>query len=79
MKHKLSIAFTLMLSLCLTGCPESSFTDMGKHLYETAKMAELEEDDEQARELYQKILDKFPGTHYAELAKTRLKAMDQKK
>ena len=79
MKHKLLIALTLMLSLCLTGCPESSFTDMGKSLYETGKMKELENNDEEARALYQEILDKFPDTHYADLAQTRLKVMDQQK
>lgn len=67
----LFLAFALALSAC-TG-------DGGKQLYETAKFEEVQNNREHARELYEEIVKKHPGSEYAKKAAERLKELKDKK
>lgn len=49
--------------------------DGGKELYETARFEEQQHNTGHARQLYEEIVRKHPGTDYATRAAERLQAM----
>lgn len=66
------ILFTLVVSAALfAGC-----ADKAKELYETARLEELQRNHSHARELYRRILDSYPGSQYAPMARERLAGLD---
>lgn len=60
----------ILTALMLGGCSDSA-----KELFETAKLEELQNSTEHARQLYQEIIEKHPDSKFAALAKQRLEAM----
>ncbi|MBW2196195.1 MAG: hypothetical protein JRF37_11860 [Deltaproteobacteria bacterium] len=53
------------------GCSGSTPED----LFDTAKLEELQDNHEHARELYQQIIEKYPESEYAKQSKERLTKM----
>jgi TolA-binding protein len=72
-----SIAMALVLAVfaCFLACSG----DGGKQLYETAKFEEVQNNRDHARELYEDILKKYPGSEYAKKAEEGLNALKEKK
>jgi len=68
-------ALTIMLATALSGCSGNG----GKELFDTAKLEELQDNDEHARQLYQEIIDHYPETEYARKAQERLSALQESK
>ena len=50
-----------------------------EELFETAKLEELQNGPDHARELYQEIVDKYPESEYAKKARERLSALKMTK
>ncbi len=48
-----------------------------QELYKTAKLEELQNNPEHARQLYQEIIKKYPKSEYAKNAKNRLSALQK--
>jgi outer membrane protein assembly factor BamD (BamD/ComL family) len=70
----------VLLSLLLFAFTLSACTgDGGKQLYETAKFEEVQNNREHARELYEEIVKKHPGSEYAKKAAERLTELKDKK
>ncbi|BCR04013.1 hypothetical protein DESUT3_10820 [Desulfuromonas versatilis] len=61
----------LCLGLALAGCG-----DKAKDLYETAQLEERQYNPDHAAALYRQILDKHPGSPYAEKAQQRLTELE---
>lgn len=61
----------LVLLLALGGCGG----DGAAELLETARLEELQNNPTHARQLYQEIVDKYPGTPQAGTAAARLREM----
>jgi len=53
--------------------------DKGKELFETARFEEVQHNQEHAVQLYREILEKYPGSDYAEKAGKRLSEISQAK
>jgi TolA-binding protein len=60
----------LALLVALSGCGEGA-----KELLDTAQLEELQNNRTHARELYQEIADRYPGTAEAKTAAERLRAL----
>ena len=71
------IILTLMMicSLAVSGCSGNS----AKELFETAKLEELQNNQEHAGQLYEQIIKKYPNSEYAKSAQERLSALQEKK
>jgi TolA-binding protein len=67
----LAVIFALSFSAC-SG-------DGGKQLYETAAFEEIQKNREHAKELYEEIVKKYPGSDYAKKAEARLKELSEKR
>ena len=65
------LALFMSVALTLTACSGNN----AEELFETAKLEELQNAPDHARELYQEIVDKYPESDYAKKAKERLSAM----
>ncbi len=72
MKREAFIA-VLLLSTALTACSG----DGGASLYETAQFEERQNNPAHARELYEEITKKYPGSDYARKAEVRLRELSQ--
>jgi len=66
---------TMILVTALSACSDNG----GQQLFDTAKLEELQDNREHARQLYQEIIDYYPQTEYARKAKERLSALEQSK
>jgi outer membrane protein assembly factor BamD (BamD/ComL family) len=64
---------TIILVTALSGCTGNG----GQQLFDTAKLEELQDNREHARQLYQKIVDQYPETEYARKAQERLSALQK--
>jgi TolA-binding protein len=64
---KTVVILMLVLALAAAGC-----SDRGEELFETAKLEELQNSHEHAKELYREIISKYPDSKYAAMAKERL-------
>jgi outer membrane protein assembly factor BamD (BamD/ComL family) len=67
---------TIILATALSGC---SGNNGGQQLFDTAKLEELQDNPEHARQLYQEIIDRYPETECARKAKERLSALSSSK
>jgi outer membrane protein assembly factor BamD (BamD/ComL family) len=64
---------TIILVTALSGCSGNG----GQQLFDTAKLEELQDNREYARQLYQEIVDQYPETEYARKARERLSALQE--
>ena len=69
------LIMALTVALAFSACTG----DGDKQLYETAKFEEVQNNREHARELYEEIVKKHPGSEYAKKAEERLKELREKK
>ena len=60
------------LLLLLMGC-----SDKAKDLYDTAQLEEKQNNHPHASKLYRQIVEEYPGSPYANPAKTRLAELDK--
>ena len=63
----------MILSMALSGCSGNQAED----LFETAKLEELQDNQEHAKKLYEEIIRDYPGSEYAKDAQARLSALEQ--
>lgn len=69
---KWRIVLVALLSLLVfTACG-----DRGKTLYETARLEEVQNSHDHAKELYHEIISKYPDSKYAPMARERLAALE---
>ena len=66
-----STSATLLLALALAGCGGRAADE----LLDTAHLEELQHNPVHARELYEDVVRRYPGTPQAERAAARLKAL----
>lgn len=59
------------LFLLLAGCGDNA-----KDLYDTAQLEEKQNNRPHATKLYRQIVEEYPGSPYAERAKTRLAELE---
>ena len=64
----------LLLGLVMFGCNSNKVEE----LLETAKLEELQNNPEHARELYREIITKYSQSEFAAHARERLAALEQK-
>lgn len=62
----------MLLAATLAGCGGGA-----DELMETAAFEEVQRNHAHARELYQRVVDRFPGTPQAERAAERLRALER--
>jgi outer membrane protein assembly factor BamD (BamD/ComL family) len=62
------------LLLILVGC-----SDKGKDLFDTAQLEEKQNNRPHAIKLYREIVEKYPGSTYANQAKTRLAELEKER
>jgi outer membrane protein assembly factor BamD (BamD/ComL family) len=67
-----------MVLVALTGLMWACSADKGKELFETAQFEEKQNNREHARQLYQEIVTKYPGSPLAKQAAERLAALGGK-
>lgn len=72
---KIIWVLTIIVSTALSGCSGNG----GQELFDTAKLEELQDNSEHARQLYQEIIDRYPETEYARKAQERLSALRESK
>ena len=68
------LVLILVLSLCsamLNGCSG----EKGQELYDTAQFEEKQHNNEHARQLYEELVKKYPGTGFAIKGMERLQAI----
>jgi len=68
---RIVLVLTIFLAITSFGCSGSTPED----LFDTAKLEELQDNHEHARELYQQIIEKYPESEYAKQSKERLTKM----
>jgi len=64
----------LLLALSGPACTGNGAAD----LYDTARFEETQHNGEHAKELYEEIVKKYPGSEYAKKARERLTALKEK-
>jgi outer membrane protein assembly factor BamD (BamD/ComL family) len=62
------LIFMMVCMAALGGCTG----DKGKQLYDTAQFEEKQRNNEHARQLYEELVKKYPGTEFAAKATERL-------
>jgi outer membrane protein assembly factor BamD (BamD/ComL family) len=67
------LAAILLLTLSLAGCSGDAAHD----LFDAAQLEERQNNPTHAKELYQQILSKHPGSEYAPKAQERLRALEK--
>jgi outer membrane protein assembly factor BamD (BamD/ComL family) len=73
--RQIILVLTIVLAAALSGCSGNG----GQQLFDTAKLEELQDNPEHARQLYQEIIDHYPETEYARKAQERLTALQENK
>ena len=73
--RQIILVLTIMLATALSGCLGNG----GEELFDAAKLEELQDNHQRARQLYQEIIDRYPETEYARKAKERLSALQESK
>ncbi len=68
---RIVLVLTILLAITSFGCSSSALGD----LFDIAKLEELQENHEHAKELYQQIIEKYPESEYAKQSKERLTKM----
>ncbi|MDY6952081.1 MAG: tetratricopeptide repeat protein [Thermodesulfobacteriota bacterium] len=64
----------VLAALALSGCSGNR----AEELFDTARLEELQNNDDHARKLYQEIVAKYPNSEYAADARDRLSEMQKK-
>jgi outer membrane protein assembly factor BamD (BamD/ComL family) len=64
----------LLFSFSFAGCSKEKAAE----IYDTAQFEELQNNREHALKLYQKIIEKYPGSEYARKAEERISQLKQK-
>ncbi|QTA92799.1 tetratricopeptide repeat protein [Desulfonema magnum] len=72
MKYTILILI-IIAAVTFSGCSGNN----AKELYDTAKLEELQNNPEHARQLYQELIKKHPKSEYAKIAKNRLSALQK--
>jgi TolA-binding protein len=72
MKQGLIVLF-VVLGLALANCSGNN----AEQLFETAKLEELQDNQEHAKKLYQDIITAYPDSPYAKEARHRLAALEK--
>ncbi|MEW6118422.1 MAG: hypothetical protein AB1553_16235 [Nitrospirota bacterium] len=72
MKSALLIV-VLLITVVLSGCAG----DKAAELFETAKFEEVQNNKEHAKQLYQEIITKYPGSEHAKQAEKRLAELNK--
>ncbi|MDY6837318.1 MAG: lipoprotein [Thermodesulfobacteriota bacterium] len=65
----------LWAALALSGCTGNK----AEELFDTARLEELQHNEEHAKKLYQEIVANYPDSEYARNARDRLSEMEQDK
>jgi TolA-binding protein len=68
MRRLLAACLLLLLMSC---------SDKAKDLYDTAQLEEKQNNQPHATKLYRQIVEEYPGSPYANPAKTRLAELDK--
>ena len=68
------LIFMIVCMAALGGCSG----DKGKQLYDTAQFEEKQHNNEHARQLYEELVKKYPGTEFAAKATERLQTLPTK-
>ncbi|MCK4485180.1 MAG: tetratricopeptide repeat protein [Desulfobacterales bacterium] len=69
--RQIILILIIILATVLSGCSG----DGAKQLFDTAKLEELQDNQEHATKLYQEIIERYPESEYARKAKERLSAL----
>lgn len=69
----LSTALALTIALLLSACPGGSAQEM----LETAQLEEVQDNLENARKIYQRIIEQYPDSAPADEARARLAALQE--
>ena len=65
----------LIILMCMIALATATLGCSGngaQQLFDTAKLEELQDNRDHARQLYQQVIDEYPGTECAKKAKERL-------
>lgn len=73
MRKPLSSLAAVVLAVTLIGCPGSGAQEM----LETAQLEEVQDNHENARKIYQKIVEQYPDSPHADKARARLEAINE--
>ena len=65
------LIITMVCMAALGGCTG----DKGKQIYDTAQFEEKQHNNEHARQLYEELVKKYPGTEFAAKATERLQTL----
>ena len=71
---RIILILMIIIGLAVSGCSDNK----AQELFETAKLEELQSNQDHARQLYQEIIKKSPNSEYAKNAKERLSALQKK-
>jgi TolA-binding protein len=71
---RILLIFLITLTVMFSACSGKK----AQEIYETAQFEELQKNTVHAKQLYQEIMEKYPGTEYAVKASERLKALEKK-
>ena len=71
--RRLFILVSLLLALGAAACGNEA-----KEMFDTAEFEELQNNKEHARQLYRRIIERYPDSQFARKAQSRLKEVGQK-
>lgn len=71
--RRITLILVIILATALSGCSGNG----AKELFDTAKLEELQDNHEHARQLYQEIIDNYPESQYANRANERLSELKE--
>ena len=71
--RRITLILLIILATALSGCSGNG----AKELFDTAKLEELQDNHEHARQLYQEIIDNYPESQYANRANERLSELKE--
>ena len=72
---RIILMLMLVIALAISGCSDNK----AQELFETAKLEELQDNQDHAKQLYQEIIRKHSNSEYAKIAQERLSALQKKK
>lgn len=72
---RIILMLMLVIAFFISGCSDNK----AQELFETAKLEELQNNQDHAKQLYQEIIRKHPNSEYAKIAQERLSALQKKK
>jgi TolA-binding protein len=63
----------IIVATALSGCSGNG----AQQIFDTAKLEELQDNHEHAKQLYQEIIDNYPESEYAKRARERLSGLQK--